>query len=105
MNDEEAHYRKIFKQLDPDSELELGSPRHSPTPRPKTRRGPQDQNEQQATTQPVDPLIGLDRLAEQTARSNDQQNQNSLRSTTIDNAENQFKDWYQKKDDDDDEDN
>ncbi len=41
-------------------------------------------NDQQYSTQPV----GLDDPADQTAQSNDQQNQNFLPSTTTDNSEN-----------------
>jgi hypothetical protein len=105
MNDEEAHYTKIFDQLDSEDELKLGSPRSRRTPRPKTRRGRQNQNEEEHTTQPVDPLVGLDDLTNQTARSNEQQNQNSLQSTTTDHAENRFKRWYVNNDNDDDDDN
>ncbi len=88
MNDNEADYRKIFRQLDPKNELELGSPPQSPTLRPKTRRGRQDQSDEHYTDQPVVPPIDLNDLANQTARSNDQQNPNTLPSTTTDHREN-----------------
>jgi hypothetical protein len=130
-DEEENDYRRIFKGKDSNDEQELdssSSSSNSSPSRPKTRRGRKDNlnktNEQgeildkQQTNseiwrpssgrdkkEPVDPLIGLDDLNNQTARSNDQQNQNSAPSTTIDNPENQFKHWYSKKnsaDDDDD---
>lgn len=108
MNDEEAHYQTIFDQLDPKGQLKLGSryqspevqpqspePRHQNSEsRPKTRRGPHDQNNQQNSTQLVDPLIGLDDLHNQTARSNDQLTQNSLPSTTTNNEETPRKRWH-----------
>lgn len=98
MTDQEADYKKIFKRLDPDGELEIGSRSNTPTPhspihesstlRPKTRRGRQEHEEQQNSAPIVTPLIGLDELNNQTARSNDVQNQFSLPSTTTSNMEN-----------------
>jgi len=96
MNDEDADYKKIFEKLDPDGELKIGSR----PPSRQTQHGRQDQNNQQYPTPPVDPLIGLDDLADQTARSNDQQNQNSFPATTIENAENRFKRMYDTHEDD-----
>ncbi len=93
MNDAEAHYTTIFDQLDPYHELELHRsppplPPQSSTSRPKTGRGRQDQSDEHNTKQAVEPLIGLDSLENQTARSNDQQNLSSLPSTTTDQTEN-----------------
>jgi hypothetical protein len=107
MNDNDANYKTIFEQLDPDDELKLGSPPHTPppAPRPKTRRGRQDPIEQKETNQPVEPLDGLDNLADQTARSTDEHNPISLPSTTTDNREDQFKKWYPTNHEDDDEEN
>jgi hypothetical protein len=102
LNDNDAHYKTIFAQLDPENELDLGSPPRSPRPRPKTRRGLQDPIQPEHTHQPVEPLHGLDDLADQTARSNEQQNPGSLPSTTTENAKDHFKRWYPNNDDDDD---
>jgi hypothetical protein len=96
MNDEDAHYRKIFEKLDKDGKLKIGSR----PPSSQSRHSRQDQNNQQYPTPPVDPLIGLDDLADQTARSNDQQNQNSFPSTTTENAKNRFKRAYDTNEDD-----
>jgi hypothetical protein len=94
--------------------------KNSSSSRPKTRRGREDtfdkDDEQQNPTNkgeitndvwrpaseldkkdPVDPLIGLDDIQNQTARSNDQKNS----STTSNNTENQFKDWYPKDENED----
>jgi len=101
----------MFKKTTSNNNDEL----NSSSSRPKTRRGREDtfdkDNEQENTsnkdhrnsdiwrpsseidkTNPVDPLIGLDDVQNQTARSNEQINS--------DNTENQFKDWYPKDDDD-----
>jgi hypothetical protein len=99
MNDDEADYKKIFKKLDPDDRLSIGSPTTSP--RPKTRRGLQNQSEEENENKLIEPLKGLDQLANQSARSNDQHNPSSLPPTTTDNAENQFQRWYPTDDDDD----
>lgn len=82
MNDDDAHYRVIFNKLDPKNKLELGSPPSTPTVRPRTRRGPEEQ-------EPIVPPIRLDDLGDQTTRSNDQQNPSSLPSTITDTTENQ----------------
>ncbi len=94
--------------------------KNSSSSRPKTRRGRDDtfdiDNEQENPTNndqannnvwrpsseldkkdPVDPLIGLDDIQDQTARSNDQKKS----STISNNTENQFKDWYPKDDNED----
>lgn len=85
MNEDEADYKKIFKRLDPKNELQLGSRPTSPTPiRPRTRRG----REEQDTQLPVAPLVGLDGLGDQTARSDHQQNPISSTSTITNTTEN-----------------
>ena len=86
MNEEEAHYTRIFKKIDPDNTLDLHlSPPPTPIPRPKTRHGLKDKNDEHS---PVAPLVGLDNLDNQTARSDDQLILNSLPSTTTDHTEN-----------------
>lgn len=87
MNDDEAHYRAIFRQLDPNNDLQLGSDPPSPTVRPRTRRGRDESNTEQQ--QPVVPPIRLDNLGDQTGRSNDQLNPSSLPSTITNTTENQ----------------
>lgn len=64
LNDNEAHYRPIFRRLDPKNELSLGSEPTSPTERiDSTRKSP-----------PVDPLPNLEDLQQQnSSRSNLQQ--------------------------------
>ena len=86
MNEDDAHYKTIFKQLDPNNELKLGSRAPSPAPRPRTRHGREEQNTQQ---QPIVPPIRLDNLGDQTGRSNDQQNPSSLPSSLTNTTENQ----------------
>ncbi|CAF0716915.1 unnamed protein product [Adineta steineri] len=81
MDDNDAHYDKIFQVLDPNNKLELGSrPPSAGAPRPKTRRG-----REEYTDQPVDPLVGLDALGEQTARSTDRPNENSHKPVSTNN--------------------
>jgi hypothetical protein len=87
MTDDDAHYSKIFKVLDPNDELKLGSPSDTPKSRP---------SRQENTDQPVEPLRGL---TDRTSRSN---NQNHLPITTTDNSKGPFKEWYKTNDDDDD---
>jgi hypothetical protein len=98
----------MFKQNTSNNKDEL----NSSSSRPKTRRGLDDtfhkDNEQGTISHndiwrpsseveekdPVDPLIGLDDIQNQTARSNEQKN--SL--TNSNNTDNVFKDWYPKDD-------
>ncbi|CAF1247733.1 unnamed protein product [Rotaria sp. Silwood1] len=85
MKDEAAHYMTVFKQLDSENELGFSSRTNSPTPPSKTRRAPQDKIEKENDrNQPVNPLVSLDDVADQTDRLNHQHNQSSLPSTTTD---------------------
>jgi hypothetical protein len=118
-DDEDNEYNKMFKKNNSEEKPELDSS----SSRPKTRRGRQDtfdvdeqgnaSNKSQPDNdvwkpsselnkkEPVDPLIGLDDLQDQTARSTDQKNPNSIPSSTTNDTEDQFKNWYPKNDDDD----
>ena len=86
MNDDEANYKTIFQQLDPDDELKLGSratsPVTQPSGRPKTRRGREDSIDKPLRKPSIDPLVGLDDLSVQTARSKNQLEIHSLPPTT-----------------------
>ncbi|CAF2546883.1 unnamed protein product [Rotaria sp. Silwood2] len=104
MDDNDAHYRKIFRGLDPGNELKLGSSSNSPSPPPTIYRTRQDQIKHENEINSVDPLVGLDDLADQTPRSNDQLNHNSLPRTTNEYGENRFRSTRQT-DNSDDEDN
>ncbi|CAF3621989.1 unnamed protein product [Rotaria sp. Silwood1] len=101
MNDNDANYRTIFKQLDPDNQLELGSSRNSSSPSSTNR---QDEIKKNNKNPIIDPLVGLDNLTDQTPRSNDQLNHNSLPHTTIESGKHLFKPMYppQSTDDEDD---
>ena len=86
MKDDEANYKTIFQQLDPDDELKLGSrttsPVVRPSDRPRTRRGRDDFSDTPLRKPSIDPLVGLDDLSVQTARSKNQPENDSLRPTT-----------------------
>ena len=69
MNDDEADYRTIFKQLDPNNELELGSSRSSHSSQAKIRTTKQNEIERENSSQPVTPLAGLDQLENETIHS------------------------------------
>ncbi|CAF3277422.1 unnamed protein product [Rotaria socialis] len=119
-DEDDNEYNRMFKQKSSKNQAESDS---SPS-RPKTRRGLQNNskkdNEQDNTNdtseakpeiwrssseldrkEPVDPLIGLDDLQDQTSRSNDPKTQSSLPSTNNTHTENQFKNWYHGDNDDD----
>ncbi|CAF5211287.1 unnamed protein product, partial [Rotaria magnacalcarata] len=119
-DEDDNEYNRMFKQKSSNNQVESDSS----LSRPKTRRGLQNNskkdNEQDNTNdksetkpeiwrppseldrkEPVDPLIGLDDLQDQTSRSNDQKTQSSLPSTNNTHTENQFKNWYHGDNDDD----
>ncbi|CAF3632135.1 unnamed protein product [Rotaria sordida] len=122
-DDEDNEYNRMFDKQNSNNKSELDSS----LSRPKTRRGLQNtiendnkqnntSNELQTNTniwrpsseldrkEPVDPLIGLDDLQDQTSRSNDKKTQNSVPPTTDNHTESPFKNWYTRNTDDDDDD-
>jgi hypothetical protein len=103
----------MFKTKDSTNTRELDSS----SSRPKTRRGRQDSLEKDSEQEDpsnkpqsnndiwrpsselgrkelVDPLVGLDDLQDETARSNDQTKQASPQSTTNNHTENPYENWY-----------
>ncbi|UJR29948.1 hypothetical protein I4U23_017495 [Adineta vaga] len=102
MKDDEANYKDIFRKLDPENTLDLGSPPRTPSPRPKTRRGEADSIERDDQNQPNLPRLRLDTLTNQSARSNDQDNQNSRSSIAKENPKSQYKQMYPTDTDNDD---
>ena len=90
MTDEEATYKKIFRRLDSKNELELGS--EPPSPRSKTAAS----SVRQASPH-VDPLVGLEDLTNQTARSRD----DPPKSLPATSTEIPFKKWYSENEEDD----
>ncbi|CAF3685342.1 unnamed protein product [Rotaria sp. Silwood1] len=119
-DDEDNEYNRMFKKQNSNNESEFDT---SPS-RPKTRRGLQNTSEKdtkqngasndlQKNTdiwrpsseldqkEPVDPLIGLDDLQDQTSRSNDQKNQNLSSLITNNHTENKSTNRHSSTSDDD----